>query len=87
MTHAVTLEFGDDVLLATGQSPSEFADEARLLLAAKLYELGRLSSEQAGKLCGRSRVDFLNALPRVSVAVSNLTPEDLEDDVAYAKHG
>ncbi len=36
--------FGDDVLLATGQSPSEFADEARLLLAAKLYELGRLSS-------------------------------------------
>lgn len=41
--HAVTVEFGDDVLLATGQSPSEFADEARLLLAAKLYELGRLS--------------------------------------------
>ncbi|MGA7121225.1 MAG: UPF0175 family protein [Polyangiaceae bacterium] len=71
----------------TGQSPSEFADEVRLLLAAKLYELGRISSEQAGKLCGRSRVDFLNALPRVSVAVSNLTPEDLEDDITYAKHG
>ena len=87
MTHAVTLEFGDDVLLATGQSPSEFADEARLLIAAKLYELGRLSSEQAGKLCGRSRVDFLNALPRVSVAASNLTAEDLDDDIAYAKHG
>lgn len=87
MAHAVTLEFGDDVLLATGQSPSEFANEARLLLAAKLYELGRLSSEQAGKLCGRSRVDFLNALPRVSVAVSNLTPEDLEDDVTYVRHG
>ena len=42
---------------------------------------------QAGKLCGRSRVDFLNALPGVSVAISNLTPEDLEDDIAYAKHG
>jgi predicted HTH domain antitoxin len=87
MTHAVTLEFGDEVLLATGQSPSEFADEARLLLAAKLYELGRLSSEQAGNLCGLSRVDFLQALPRVSVAVSNLAREDLDDDIAFARHG
>lgn len=87
MTHAVTLQVDDEVLLATGQSPAQFADEARLLLAAKLYELGRLSSEQAGKLCGRSRVDFLNALPQVSVAVSNLGPEDLEADIAFAKHG
>lgn len=87
MTHPVTLEVDDEVLLATGQSPAQFADEARLLLAAKLYELGRVSSEQAAKLCGRSRVDFLNALPQVSVAVSNLGPDDLEADIAFAKHG
>ena len=41
MAHSLTLEYGDEVLLATGQSPAEFADEARFLLAAKLYELGR----------------------------------------------
>jgi predicted HTH domain antitoxin len=87
MTHAVTVEFGDDVLLATGQSPSEFADEARLLLAAKLYELGRLSSGQAAKLCAMGRVEFLLALPRIGVKVSNMSAEDADDELSYAQHG
>jgi len=87
MAHAMTLEFGDDVLLATGQSPSQFADEARLLLAAKLYELGRVSSEQAAKLCGRTRVEFLVTLPRVGVAASNLSVDDLNEELAFARSG
>ncbi len=87
MAHTVTFEFGDDVLLATGQSPTEFADEARLLLAAKLYELGRLSSEQAAKLCGMTRVAFLVTLPRVGVSVSNLSPDDAGDELAFARNG
>lgn len=87
MSHTLTVEFGDEVLLATGQSPSEFAEEARLLLAAKLYELGRLSSANAAQLCGRTRVDFLLALPHVGVNVSNLSVEDLQDDLAFARNG
>jgi predicted HTH domain antitoxin len=87
MAHTVTFEFGDDVLLATGQSPSEFAEEARFLLAAKLYELGRLSSGQAAKLCGKARVEFLVALPRAGVKVSNLSAEDAADELSFARHG
>lgn len=87
MSHTVTFEYGDDVLLATGQSPSEFADEARLLLAAKLYELGKLSSDQAAKLCSRPRVDFLLALPRIGVKVSNMTADDAGDELSFARHG
>jgi predicted HTH domain antitoxin len=85
MSHTLTLEYGDEVLLATGQSPSEFADEARLLLAAKLYELGRLSSGQAAKLCGMARVAFLAALPRIGVKVSNMSPDDADDELAFAR--
>jgi predicted HTH domain antitoxin len=87
MFHTLTVEYGDEVLLATGQSPSEFADEARLLLAAKLYELGRLSSGQAAKLCGMARVSFLLVLPRVGVTVSNMSVDDAEDELAFAGHG
>jgi len=47
MTHSFSVDYGDDVLLSTGLSPSEFSREAKLLLAAKLYELGRLSSGKA----------------------------------------
>jgi predicted HTH domain antitoxin len=87
MSHTLTVEYGDDVLLATGQSPSEFAEEARFLLAAKLYELGRLSSGRAARFCGMARVAFLLALPRVGVSVSNMSAEDADDELAYVKHG
>jgi hypothetical protein len=87
MVHSLTVEFGDEVLLATGQTPAEFSDEARFLLAAKLYELGRLSSAQAAKLCGTTRVAFLVALPGAGVTASNLSAADAEDEQAFARNG
>jgi hypothetical protein len=39
----------DEVLVNVALSPDEFAEEARFLLAAKLYEKGKLSSGQAVK--------------------------------------
>ena len=82
MQHLLTIEYGDDVLFSSGLTRGAFEDEARFLLAAKLYEMGRLSSGQATKLCGKGRVDFLLSLPRIGVAVSNLRPEDIEAEVA-----
>jgi len=61
--------------------------EARFLLAAKLYETGRLSSGQAAKLCGKGRVGFLLSLPRIGVAVSNLQSEDIEAEVEFIRRG
>jgi predicted HTH domain antitoxin len=87
MSHTLTIEYGDEVLLGTGLSPAEFSAEAKLLLAAKLYELGRLTSGQAAKLCGMGRVDFLLSLPRVGVATSNLREEDAEEELAFARGG
>jgi len=72
-------------LFSLGLSPSAFAAEARLLLAGKLYESGRLTSGQAAQLCGLGRVAFLLALPRIGVSVTNLGPDDAEDEVAFAR--
>ena len=83
MTHQLTIEYGDDVLLSTAMQKLEFEQEARFLLAAKPYELGKLSSGQAAKLCGRERVDFLLSLARVGVPMSNLGPEDAEDELKF----
>jgi len=41
MTYQLTIEYGDDVLLNMGMRKEEFDQEARFLLAAKLYEPGR----------------------------------------------
>ena len=48
MVRKVTIEYEEDILLGLGLSPDQFSEEAKLLLAAKLYEQGRITSGQAG---------------------------------------
>jgi len=86
MSHALRIEYDDAVLLGSGLTPEQFAEEARLLLAAKLYELGRLSSGQAAQWCGLSRAAFLAMMPRLGVAASNLRPEDADAELNFARH-
>lgn len=70
MTHHLSIEYGDDVLLA-----------------ARLYELGKLTSGQAGRLCGKGRVDFLLSLPRIGVSPVNLRAEDAEVEAGILRRG
>ncbi len=87
MTHRMIIDYDDDMLANIALSPDEFAEEARLLLAAKLYEQGKLSSGQAAKLCGKGRVDFLFSLARIGVPMSNLRPDDADLEIDFALHG
>jgi predicted HTH domain antitoxin len=84
MTNTLTIEYGDEVLFNLGVSHEQFSDEAKFLLAAKLFELGRLTSGQAAKLSGKSRVDFLFSLSKIGVAVNNLQPEEIQDELNFA---
>jgi predicted HTH domain antitoxin len=87
MSYTLTIEYGDEVLLGVGLSREEFGEEAKFLLAAKLHELGKLTSGQAAKLCGKGRIEFLFALPRVGVSLSNLRTEDAEAEVEFIRNG
>ncbi len=84
MQNTLTIEYADDLLFTLGVSDKEFSEEAKFLLAAKLYELGRISSGQAARLSGKSRVEFLLSLSRLGVSMSNLREEDLENEVNFA---
>lgn len=85
MAHSLSITYDDAVLLGVSLTQEEFEREAPFLLAAKLYELGRLSSGKAAELCGRGRVDFLLSLQRIGISMSNLRPEDAADEVAFAR--
>ncbi|HKX30163.1 MAG TPA: UPF0175 family protein [Blastocatellia bacterium] len=87
MPHILTINYGDDILFSLGMSDEQFSEEAKFLLAAKLYEIGKLTSGQAARLCGKERVDFLLSLPRVGVPVSNLRPEDAQTEIDFAHNG
>lgn len=59
-------------------------DEAKLYLAMKLFEVGRLSCGQAAKLAGYSKRTFMELLGKHGVAVLDYSREDLQDDLAHA---
>ena len=84
MTRSLTISYDDSLLLEASLTRDEFEREAKLILAAKLFESRRLSSGKAAELCGMGRVEFLLALPRVGVSISNLGTEDADDEVAFA---
>jgi predicted HTH domain antitoxin len=83
--YKLTIPYGDDVLFSTGLSRDELDEEATFLLAGKLYELGRLSSGQAAKLCGKTRIGFLMSLPGIGISMSNLRPEDAAAEVGFVR--
>ncbi|PIE74433.1 MAG: hypothetical protein CSA18_05105 [Deltaproteobacteria bacterium] len=58
-----------------------FEDEAKMAMAAKLFELKRLSSGMAANLVGISRVQFLLNLYRFNVAMIDLDEEELLMDI------
>jgi predicted HTH domain antitoxin len=87
MSNTLTIEYNDDLLLNLSVSPEQFAAEAKFLLAAKLYELGRLTSGQAAQLAGQERVEFLFALRNINIPMSNLCSDELENELKFALNG
>ncbi len=55
----IEIEYPEAIPAVLNISSEIFEQEAKVALAVKLYELGRLTSGQAAKLAGMSRVAFL----------------------------
>lgn len=79
---ALTVPYPDDLLLSLKESEEEFAAEARLLLAVKLYEMGRISTGMAARLAGMERVAFMFALERFGLSPIGVEPDEVETDAA-----
>jgi predicted HTH domain antitoxin len=77
MMNQIVLEVPDETLAALRLTPEAFTDELRMAAAAKLYELGRLSSGAAADLAGVPRVVFLSRLGEYGVETFRLDEEDL----------
>ena len=59
-------------------------DEARLLLALKLFETGRVSCGQAAELAGYSKRAFMEVLGRQRVPVFNYAADEVTRDLVNA---
>jgi predicted HTH domain antitoxin len=77
-TRQIVLDIPEKVLLAERADEVTFGREMRVLVAVKLYELGRLSSGRAAELAGMPRVEFLLTLGRYKVFPFEAEVRDLE---------
>jgi len=75
------IPYDPKLLVTSGRSPAELEQEFRLVLAAKLYELGRLSLGQAAELAGQSKAEFMFALAPLGVSILNYGVDDLKNEV------
>ena len=63
--------------VSAGSSTERFENEARMALAMKLFEMGRLTSGQAAQLAGVSRIAFLFSCPQWNVPAVNWDTDEL----------
>lgn len=71
MSNQLTIELPIDIPL----------QEARFLLVAKLFEMGRLSLGQAAELSGYSKSTLMELLGQASIPAFDYPPEDLEKEM------
>lgn len=84
-TRELRIPYPEKLPEAMGQTPDEFEHEMRFLVAAKLYELGRITSGRAADVAGMERADFLNELGAHRISVWNYDAEELEQEIEAAR--
>jgi predicted HTH domain antitoxin len=79
--HILSLPYPDDLLIASGKSPKALEAELAFLLAAKLFELRRLSLGKAAALCQMPKLKFMYELGQLQIPVINLD----DDSVSHCR--
>jgi predicted HTH domain antitoxin len=82
--HTITLSIPDETLQALQTTPEDLGQEMLLVVAIKLFELGRLSSGAAANLAGIPRTVFLTKLADYGVDTFRLSEAELAEDLANA---
>lgn len=85
MSRSLTIEYGDHVLLALGMTPEEFCEEAKILIAVKLYEMGRWSTGAASEFARVPKPWFLTRLADYGPDTFDLSEDELQRDLAGAR--
>ncbi len=79
--HALSLPYPDDLLLTSGKTPHDLEAELSFLLAAKLFEIHRLSLGKAAEFCNMPKLRFMYELGRLNIPVINLDDDQIADEL------
>jgi predicted HTH domain antitoxin len=75
------LTYPDDLEQAVNLTPEEMTAQVLLMVALKMFELGKFPSSKAAELAGISRVEFLDACGRYHIPIFNYSPEEVSGEI------
>ena len=84
-TQTISIDFPADILLALNETESELKQRIKIALAIRLYKLQKLTIGKAAQISGLSRLQFETILSENEVSISNLTIDDVIDDIEKLK--
>jgi predicted HTH domain antitoxin len=84
MTH-ISIAVPEGLTQILKMSEEDFAREASMLLAVKLYELGKVSAGIAAQIAGLDRITFLTSLSRYRVPAINLQSDEVIAEIEAAR--
>ncbi len=82
----IPIEIPAEILIALNNSEQELMEQFRASTAAMLFQDGKLSLGMAIKLSGMDRYDFEKFLAKKKISVSNLSIEQVLEDVEKLKN-
>lgn len=80
----MTITIPDNFVELLDVAPDAVSNEVRMIVAARLFDMGRVSSGAAANLAGVPRVEFLHRLSDYGVSVLNITEEELRNETDFA---
>lgn len=80
MTRTLTIPYPDSLPDALRMTRKEFEQEARLLLAARLFEERKITSGQAAEMAGMSKSDFLTKTGALGLSAAMPSPDEIAED-------
>jgi predicted HTH domain antitoxin len=84
-TQTISIDFPSDILLALNETEDELKQRIKIILAMRLYRLHKLTLGKAAQLSGLSRFEFETVLSENEIPISNLTINDVMDDIKKLK--
>lgn len=84
MDEAVMIHVPAEIRQMLNRTPEELARDIRLYGALMLFRLEKLSSGAAAELAGVPRVMFLDLCAEYDIPVSQLTEQDIRQELANA---
>ncbi len=82
MEDVVNVHIPEEIRLMLNRTPEELGRDVRLYAALMFFWLGKLSSGAAAEMAGVPRVMFLDLCGEYGIPVTQITPDELEKELA-----